>query len=67
MYEKPKPGPPAGHIWGTQCSLLSEAGKIKTDMWATRQTGNSGYPAYMVGTGRNRGPFTQVSACTGGH
>lgn len=30
-------------------------------------TGNSGYPAYMVGTGRNRGPFTQVSACMVGH
>ena len=30
-------------------------------------TGNSGYPAYMVGTGKNRGPFTQVSACMVGH
>lgn len=26
-------------------------------------TGNSGYPAYMVGTGAKRGPYTQVSAC----
>jgi hypothetical protein len=30
-------------------------------------TGNSGYPAYMVGTGKNRGPYTQVSACMAGH
>ncbi len=29
-------------------------------------TGNPGYPAYMVGTGKNRGPYTQVTACTGG-
>jgi len=30
-------------------------------------TGNSGYPAYMVGTGKNRGPYTQVIACMAGH
>jgi len=30
-------------------------------------TGNPGYPAYMVATGKNRGPYTQVSACTGGY
>jgi hypothetical protein len=30
-------------------------------------TGNSGYPAYMVATGKIRGPYTQVSACLGGH
>jgi hypothetical protein len=26
-------------------------------------TGNSGYPAYMVSTGGDRGPNTLVSAC----
>ena len=26
-------------------------------------TGNSGYPAYMVQKGKNRGPYTLVSAC----
>ena len=30
-------------------------------------TGNSGYPAYMVRTGKSRGPYTQVIACMGGH
>ena len=30
-------------------------------------TGNSGYPAYMTGTDKNRGPYTQVSACMAGH
>jgi len=29
-------------------------------------TGNSGYPAYMVATGKTRGPYTLVSACMGG-
>jgi len=30
-------------------------------------TGNSGYPAFMVSTGNNRGPYTLVGACMGGH
>jgi hypothetical protein len=29
-------------------------------------TGNSGYPSFMVRTGKIRGPYTLVNACTGG-
>jgi hypothetical protein len=30
-------------------------------------TGNSSYPAFMVSAGKNRGPYTLVGACMGGH